>query len=83
MDDVKVKIGSPGSVAVSIENRDSRLPYYEGEYAVRPAPYDDITLPTANRSMREDVTVEKIPTYTVSNPSGGNTFIIGGEPWAT
>ena len=78
MDDIKVIISSPGVIDVNINNPGGRLPYYDGEYTVTPAVEEDITLATANRSMRENVTVEKIPTLTVENPSGGNTFIIGG-----
>ena len=78
MDDIKVIIDTPGAVGVKIENPGGRLPYYEGEYTGTPRDTDDITLATANRSLRENITVEKIPSYSVENPSGGNTFIIGG-----
>lgn len=53
------------------------LPAYRGEYDVIPLPRDDIVLPTANRSMSDDVTVRRIPYYETSNPSGGYTAIIG------
>ena len=53
------------------------FPAYRGEYDVTPLPRDDVVLPTANRSMSDDVTVRRIPYYETSNPSGGYTAIIG------
>lgn len=50
---------------------------YDGPYNVRPALVDQ-TLETEGLLMREDVTVEQIPIYIVSNNSGGNTVVIGG-----
>ncbi len=52
------------------------MPDYSGMYEVVPA-FDDIILPTANRKMARDVIITEIPVYTVNNPSGGNTVIIG------
>lgn len=53
------------------------LPLYEGEYSIRPQPHIDTVLPTANKSMADDVTVQKIPYYETTNPAGGYTAIIG------
>ena len=50
---------------------------FDGPYAVRPALVDQ-TLETEGLLMRQDVTVEQIPIYIVSNNSGGNTVVIGG-----
>lgn len=55
----------------------SDVPVYEDSYTVRPALVDQ-TLETEGLLMREDVTVEQIPIYVVSNNSGGNTVVIGG-----
>lgn len=52
---------------------------YDGPYAVTPATYREQVLATKNRSMREDVTVGKIPVYEVSNVTGGLTLTIGIE----
>lgn len=49
---------------------------YNGEYEVIPATEPQI-LPTANKTLFENVTVQEIPTYSVSNDKG-TTFIIGG-----
>ena len=50
---------------------------YDGPYNVRPALVGK-KLETEGLVMREDVTVEQIPIYIVSNNSGGNTVVIGG-----
>ena len=52
---------------------------YNGPYAVTPATYREQVLATKNKSMREDVTVGKIPVYEVSNTTGGLTLTIGME----
>lgn len=48
---------------------------YEGEYAVTPT-VEGQKLKTANKYMSDDLTVEAIPAYEVSNDSGGQTFYI-------
>lgn len=51
---------------------------YEGPYAVTPK-VDAQTLPTADKLMRENVTVNKIPYFVVGNTSGGETVYIAKE----
>lgn len=48
---------------------------YEGEYAVTPT-VEGQKLKTANKYMSDDLTIEAIPAYEVSNDSGGQTFYI-------
>ena len=55
------------------------LPKYTGEYTVTPEVDTAQTLETAGTYMTNDVTVNAIPDYEVSNEAGGNTFIIGKE----
>lgn len=52
---------------------------YDGPYAVTPATYREQVLATKNKSMRDDVTVGKIPVYEVSNAADGLTLTIGIE----
>jgi len=52
---------------------------YTGAYKVTPKIYSPETLPTKGKTMRDDVTVLKIPQYEVSNEAGGNTLIMGDE----
>lgn len=50
--------------------------YYEGEYEVIPKTVEQ-KLDTKQKTMREDVMVEKIPVHEFSNDSG-TTIVIGG-----
>ena len=63
-----------GGVAVWMD-----LPKYGGTYTVTPEVDTVQTLETAGTYMTNDVTVNAIPDYEVSNEAGGNTFIIGKE----
>jgi hypothetical protein len=54
---------------------------YEGVYTVKPKLQRDIVMETAGKTMRQDVTVEKIPICEVSNSADGKTLIIGEEAW--
>lgn len=49
---------------------------FEGDYTVIPQVTEQ-TLETQDKVMRNNLTVKEIPTYAVSNESGGNTFYIG------
>ena len=51
---------------------------YQGDYTVILKIATDIILPTAQKSMSQNVTVKEIPVYITGNESGGNTVIIGG-----
>lgn len=51
-------------------------PLYEGEYEVTPKVTEQ-TLPTAQKFLERDVTIEKIPYFEVTNNSGGTTASIG------
>lgn len=54
------------------------MPHYEGSYDVTPKVIEQ-TLPTARKFMAQDVNIRKIPYFSVSNNSGGNTVYIGNE----
>ena len=51
---------------------------YTGVYEVTPSGKKTV-LQTAQKTMRNDVTIHPIPYYEVSNPAGGSTVYIGGE----
>ena len=51
--------------------------YYDGPYEVPPMVNTTQILPTANLYLSENVNVNQIPYYEVSNPSGGKTATIG------
>lgn len=72
--------GIRGSVPVDgkVEiGRTIPLPWYEGEYELTPV-WENVTLETKQKSMREDVTMQAIPYAEVDNLAGGKTAIIGG-----
>ena len=51
------------------------LPEYDGAYEVTPKLAAQV-LATRGKAMVEDVTVDEIPSYRVTNPSGGYTVVI-------
>ena len=50
---------------------------YEGEYEIIPSVNEDQKFQTANKVMKEDLTVFKMPYAEVSNSVGGMTVTIG------
>lgn len=77
----EIQFVEPGQFAVDFgeiyEIVSSDVPVYQDAYKVRPK-LSEQTLETEGMLMREDVTVEQIPIYVVSNNSGGTTVTIGG-----
>lgn len=55
----------------------AKIYYYEGPYEVTPMVDTIQILPTSNLVMSEDVSINEIPYYEVSNLSGGKTVTIG------
>lgn len=51
---------------------------YEGDYEVTPKVNEQV-LPTAQKFMTNDVTINGIPIYRVTNNSGGTTIYIAKE----
>ena len=58
---------------------ESDIPMYEGEYNVIPSTKADKTLKTAQKVMKTDLVVIKVPYAEVSNTAGGKTATIGDE----
>ena len=52
------------------------VPEYTGETVVIPSSQEQ-PLYTANKVVRDNITVKEIPFYETSNPGGGYTAIIG------
>ena len=48
---------------------------YEGDYIVIPKADAATVLPTRDRLMQDDVTVQKIPYYETANPTGVTVYI--------
>ena len=79
---VNVKIARQNTIRASvdwvrIENTDVKP--YTGTYTVTPCVDEAVVLNTADKLMKDDVTVEKIPQFEVENEQGGKTLIIGDE----
>ena len=54
-----------------------QLEEYAGATSVRPLAWQSTTLATGGKKVANDITVEEIPYYSVSNPFGGETVYIG------
>lgn len=77
MDRISGSITGKGRISGTIGTAQTKpLPYYEGEYVITPK-FTDQVLETKQRSMSDDVTVEKITTLEVDNEAGGVTYIFG------
>lgn len=77
MKEIKGKIGISGRLQGKVKTADARpLPYYEGEYDITPT-FEQQVLETKQKSMSDNVTVEKITTLEMDNDAGGVTYIFG------
>lgn len=82
----KINVDMKKSPAADIGIRSSTTvintaPTYNGSYSVKPKAFEDITLPTANKLMKNNVTIEKVPYFETSNETGTTIYIadsIGG-----
>lgn len=70
---IKSEDGIKGTISISTTCED-----YKGSYEVIPSVYEQI-MPTANKHMKEDLSVKSIPYYEVDNTYDGTTVIIGGS----
>ena len=70
---IQTKGSLVGKIAVTVDHE-----YYVGDYNVIPK-IELQVLKTQDKLMSSDVTIKGIPSYEVSNPQGGSTFIIGGN----
>lgn len=70
---------TPESTLSGIVSMPETFEWFSGEYRVVPAVASKV-LRTKDKLMADDVTVESIPYYEVSNPQGGSTIMIGDDP---
>lgn len=54
-------------------------PPYSGDYEVTPNAFNAQILPTANKSLTQDIVVKSVPYYETSNAQDGITVYIAGE----
>lgn len=74
MERVKLKIQPRAPVTLHLEAGHS-IDWYSGEYEVVPKRVDQ-TLPTKDKTMRDNVLVHEIPYFETTNPTG-TTYVIG------
>lgn len=76
---LKAAIGGKLPVTAVIGRGNDVYPPYTGEYEITPKFDSKVSLSTANKVMRENVTVHKVPRYDISNEAGGTTVFLGGK----
>lgn len=64
-------------MVMEIEKSSTPPPVYEGPYNAVPRLYVGEILETKGKQMTDNVTIEPIPIWEVSNPQGGKTVTIG------
>lgn len=69
---IKTDISIKGCLSMPVGYED-----YTGNYNILPEVKEQI-IPTSNKHMTEDLTIQAIPFYKTTNPQGGETIIIGG-----
>ena len=75
---IQVRVAQQSAVSVRITGTAVvSAPEYAGPYHITPL-FSAPTLPTAKRLLQQDVIIEKIPQYEVSNDYG-TTLILGDE----
>ena len=80
--EVNLKVGGGAKSRLVAETAKVLLynaPVYDGEYVITPKAEEAQVLATKNRVLEDNVTVEKVPSFDVSNLSGGRTFYIAAE----
>lgn len=81
-DEVNLKVGGGAKSRLTADTTKVLMynaPVYDGVYTVTPKAYEAQVLATKNRVLEDNVTVEKVPSFDVSNLSGGRTFYIAAE----
>ena len=79
---IRFDIGSKPQLSFDIGS--TRVAYvaggesYEGDYVVIPKADAATVLPTKDKTMQDDVTVQKIPYYETANPTGDTVYIASG-----
>lgn len=72
---IVAELGNSAKINAVIGKGGGGYPLYKGEYEVTPT-FQEQTLATADKVLKEDVTVKAIPRYDVANTAGGVTVYI-------
>lgn len=62
-----------GDALINAEDREE----YTGDTTITPRIREAQILDTAGKVVNDDITVEQVPIYAVTNPAGGVTYYIG------
>ena len=65
--DIKIEIKPGGEI----------LPAYTGDTEFTPLAWKEQVLETANKTLRDNITIREIPYSSISNPQDGRTVYIG------
>lgn len=65
------------NIEIKMESGGEALPTYTGEISVTPLAWQTQILETANKTLRDNITILEIPYSSVSNPQDGRTVYIG------
>lgn len=72
--ELSCKAGLQGKVSTDISFKT-----YDGEYDITPQAFDVSILPTANKLLKKDIVVQKVPYFETSNLQDGITVYIAEE----
>lgn len=75
-----IQIGIEPDIAdiqIEVASGGTSYPTYDGSYEVEPKAFANTVLPTKNKLMTNDVTVNEIRVQKVSAPGGGYVYYIG------
>ena len=76
--DISIGIGDDvPDIEIAVESGGDHYETYEGEYEVESRIGETQVLPVKAKIMRDDIVVDEIPVYQVSNEAGGYTYYIG------
>ncbi len=64
-------------IKIEIEPGGEILPAYDGDIEFTPLAWQEQVLETANKTLKDNITIHEIPFSSVSNPKNGRTVYIG------
>lgn len=76
---LNASLSAVGSVPGTVSPKINREKYYTGTYTVTPKADKTQVLPTADKTLTDDITVNKVPFYDAHNDANGMTAYIAME----
>lgn len=76
--DISIDIESKvPKIEFDISGTGTSVPEYDGPYHAESRLNGQVVLPTKAKVMKDDVIIDELPVYMVTNPAGGYTYFIG------